>query len=186
VETLSGIKTIELTMDGEEVVGATVNMGQAKTAPADIPVLLPGDEIIDRLINIGGTDYRITCISMGNPHCVVFTDDVKNFPLSSVGPLFEHSELFPESVNTEFVRVIDETHLEMRVWERGSGETLACGTGACASVAAAVKNGYCKKDVPVTVSLLGGDLRIIYSDHCVMMEGPAKTVFEGVCDLDKV
>ena len=186
VETLSGIKTIELTMDGEEVVGATVNMGQAKTAPAAIPVLLPGDEIIDRLINIGGTDYRITCISMGNPHCVVFTDDVKNFPLSSVGPLFEHSELFPESVNTEFVRVIDETHLEMRVWERGSGETLACGTGACASVAAAVKNGYCKKDVPVTVSLLGGDLRIIYSDHYVMMEGPAKTVFEGVCDLDKV
>lgn len=186
VETLSGIKTIELTMDGKEVVGATVNMGQAKTAPADIPVLLPGDEIIDRLINIGGSDYRITCISMGNPHCVVFTDDVKNFPLSSVGPLFEHSELFPESVNTEFVRVIDETHLEMRVWERGSGETLACGTGACASVAAAVKNGYCKKDVPVTVSLLGGDLRIIYSDHYVMMEGPAKTVFEGVCDLDKV
>ena len=186
VETLSGIKTIELTMDGEEVVGATVNMGQAKTAPAAIPVLLPGDEIIDRLINIGGTDYRITCISMGHPHCVVFTDDVKNFPLSSVGPLFEHSELFPESVNTEFVRVIDETHLEMRVWERGSGETLACGTGACASVAAAVKNGYCKKDVPVTVSLLGGDLRIIYSDHYVMMEGPAKTVFEGVCDLDKV
>ena len=186
VETLSGIKTIELTMDGEEVVGATVNMGQAKTAPAAIPVLLSGDEIIDRLINIGGTDYRITCISMGNPHCVVFTDDVKNFPLSSVGPLFEHSELFPESVNTEFVRVIDETHLEMRVWERGSGETLACGTGACASVAAAVKNGYCKKDVPVTVSLLGGDLRIIYSDHYVMMEGPAKTVFEGVCDLDKV
>ena len=186
VETLSGIKTIELTMDGEEVVGATVNMGQAKTAPADIPVLLPGDEIIDRLINIGGSDYRITCISMGNPHCVVFTDDVKNFPLSSVGPLFEHSELFPESVNTEFVRVIDETHLEMRVWERGRGETLACGTGACASVAAAVKNGYCKKDVPVTVSLLGGDLRIIYSDHYVMMEGPAKTVFEGVCDLDKV
>ena len=186
VETLSGIKTIELTMDGKEVVGATVNMGQAKTAPADIPVLLPGDEIIDRLINIGGSDYRITCISMGNPHCVVFTDDVKNFPLSSVGPLFEHSEVFPESVNTEFVRVIDETHLEMRVWERGSGETLACGTGACASVAAAVKNGYCKKDVPVTVSLLGGDLRIIYSDHYVMMEGPAKTVFEGVCDLDKV
>lgn len=186
VETLSGIKTIELTMDGKEVVGATVNMGQAKTAPADIPVLLPGDEIIDRLINIGGSDYHITCISMGNPHCVVFTDDVKNFPLSSVGPLFEHSEVFPESVNTEFVRVIDETHLEMRVWERGSGETLACGTGACASVAAAVKNGYCKKDVPVTVSLLGGDLRIIYSDHYVMMEGPAKTVFEGVCDLDKV
>lgn len=186
VETLSGIKTIELTMDGKEVVGATVNMGQAKTAPADIPVLLPGDEIIERLINIGGSDFRITCISMGNPHCVVFTDDVKNFPLSSVGPLFEHSELFPESVNTEFVRVIDETHLEMRVWERGSGETLACGTGACASVAAAVKNGYCKKDVPVTVSLLGGDLRIIYSDHYVMMEGPAKTVFEGVCDLDKV
>ena len=186
VETLSGIKTIELTMDGEDVVGATVNMGRVKTAPVDIPVLLSGDEIIDRLINIGGTDYRITCISMGNPHCVVFIDDVKNFPLASVGPLFEHSELFPESVNTEFVRVLDETHLEMRVWERGSGETLACGTGACASVAAAVKNGYCRKDVPITVSLLGGDLHIVYSDNCVMMEGPAKTVFEGVCDLDKV
>ncbi len=186
VETLSGIKTIELTMEGEEVIGASVNMGKADTQASSVPVLLKGDEIIDHPVTVGGREYRITCVSMGNPHCVVFTDNVKEYPLSVIGPLFEHNEIFPESVNTEFVRVIDRTHLEMRVWERGSGETLACGTGACASVVAAVKNGFCEKDVPVTVSLLGGDLRIVYTDECVVMEGPAKTVFSGVCDLDAI
>lgn len=182
VETLSGIKTITLTMESGEVVGATVDMGKAETNPSQIPVLLEGEEIINRPITVGDREYRITCVSMGNPHCVIFTDDVRSIPLEKIGPLFERNPLFPESVNTEFIRVIDRTHLEMRVWERGSGETLACGTGACASVVAAVKNGYCDKNTPITVTLLGGDLRIMYGDETVLMEGPARTVFEGTCD----
>lgn len=186
VETLSGIKTIALTMESGEVVGATVDMGKAETQPARIPVLLDGEEIIDHPVTVGGNEYRITCVSMGNPHCVTFVENVRDLPLDQIGPLFERNPLFPESVNTEFIRVIDRTHLEMRVWERGSGETLACGTGACASVVAAVKNGYCDKNTPVTVSLLGGDLRIIYSDETVTMEGPARTVFEGTCDPEEI
>ena len=182
VETLSGIKTITLAMESGEVVGATVDMGKAETNPSQIPVLLEGEEIINRPITVGGREYRITCVSMGNPHCVVFADDVRSIPLEQIGPLFERNPLFPESVNTEFIRVIDRTHLEMRVWERGSGETLACGTGACASVVAAVKNGYCDKNTPITVTLLGGDLRIVYGDETVLMEGPARTVFEGTCE----
>ena len=182
VETLSGIKTITLAMESGEVVGATVDMGKAETNPSSIPVLLEGEEIINRPITVGGREYRITCVSMGNPHCVVFADDVRSIPLEQIGPLFERNPLFPESVNTEFIRVIDRTHLEMRVWERGSGETLACGTGACASVVAAVKNGYCDKNTPITVTLLGGDLRIVYGDETVLMEGPARTVFEGTCE----
>lgn len=182
VETLSGIKTITLAMESGEVVGATVDMGKAETNPSQIPVLLEGEEIINRPITVGDREYRITCVSMGNPHCVIFTDDVRSIPLEQIGPLFERNPLFPESVNTEFIRVIDRTHLEMRVWERGSGETLACGTGACASVVAAVKNGYCDKNTPITVTLLGGDLRIVYGDETVLMEGPARTVFEGTCD----
>ena len=182
VETLSGIKTITLTMESGEVVGATVDMRKAETKPSSIPVLLEGEEIINRPITVCGREYRITCVSMGNPHCVIFTDDVRSIPLEKIGPLFERNPLFPESVNTEFIRVIDRTHLEMRVWERGSGETLACGTGACASVVAAVKNGYCDKNTPITVTLLGGDLRIVYGDETVLMEGPARTVFEGTCD----
>ena len=182
VETLSGIKTITLTMESGEVVGATVDMGKTETNPSQIPVLLEGEEIINRPITVGDREYRITCVSMGNPHCVIFTDDVRSIPLEKIGPLFECNPLFPESVNTEFIRVIDRTHLEMRVWERGSGETLACGTGACASVVAAVKNGYCDKNTPITVTLLGGDLRIVYEDETVLMEGPARTVFEGTFD----
>lgn len=186
VETLSGIKTIDLTIKNEEVIGATVDMGKAETKPALVPVLLEGNEIIDHPVTIGDQSYRITCVSMGNPHCVTFVNDVHTIPLEAIGPLFEHNPLFPESVNTEFVRVVDRTHLEMRVWERGSGETLACGTGACASVVAAVKNGYCDKNTPVTVTLLGGDLHIVYSDETVFMEGPAHTVFEGQCDPGKI
>lgn len=186
VETLSGIKTIDLTIENGEVIGATVDMGKAETDPSLVPVLLEGDEIVDRPITVGGKEYRITCVSMGNPHCVTFVEDVHSVPLAEIGPMFEHNSIFPESVNTEFIRVIDRNHLEMRVWERGSGETLACGTGACASVVAAVKNGYCDKNIPVTVSLLGGDLHIVYSEDTVTMEGPARTVFEGACDPNEI
>ena len=185
METLAGVKTLTLQVENGRCTGASVEMGKAMFAPEKIPICSPS-ECVQMPLEAAGQLWQITAVSMGNPHAVVFTEDPDALALAEIGPAFAGHSLFPESVNTEFVRVIDETHLEMRVWERGSGETLACGTGACASVAAAVKNGYCKKDVPVTVSLLGGDLRIIYSDHYVMMEGPAKTVFEGVCDLDKV
>lgn len=186
VETLSGIKTIALTIEDGNVIGATVDMGKAETKPSKIPVLLDGEEIIDHPVTIGDIEYRISCVSMGNPHCVVFVENVRDFPLDRIGPLFERNPLFPESVNTEFIRVIDRTHLEMRVWERGSGETLACGTGACASVVAAAKNGLCDKNTPITVTLLGGDLHITYSDDTVTMEGPAQTVFEGIWNSDKL
>jgi len=182
IETLSGIKTIRLLFENGEVVGASVDMGKALLAPASVPVLLEGEKIIDHTLVIGDNDYQINCISMGNPHCVIFVDEIHDLDLPRIGPLFEKNSVFPEQVNTEFVRLIDRTHLEMRVWERGSGETFACGTGACASVVAAVENGFCDKGVPVTVRLLGGELIISYTDERVIMNGPAKTIFEGICN----
>ena len=182
IETLSGIKTIKLIFDEGEVIGASVDMGKPDFLPQNIPVLLEGERIINTSHVIGGKTYSLNCISMGNPHCVVFVNDTKEIDLPFIGPLFEKNSIFPEQVNTEFVRVIDRTHLEMRVWERGSGETFACGTGACASVVAAVENGYCAKGVPITVHLIGGDLTITYSDENVIMDGPAKNVFYGVCN----
>jgi diaminopimelate epimerase len=161
-------------------------MGRPVLEAVHIPVDAPVSPVVAAPIEVAGIRFEMTCVSMGNPHAIMFVEDTATFPVEEIGRAFEFHPVFPERVNAEFVQVLDRNEVNMRVWERGSGETLACGTGACASVAAAVKNGYCKKDVPVTVSLLGGDLRIIYSDHCVMMEGPAKTVFEGVCDLDKV
>jgi len=181
IETLSGIKKIKLQFVDGEVVGAVVEMGKAEFAPSEIPVLLDGERVIDRSYWIDGVSYSINCVSMGNPHCVVFVDDVNKIDLPIVGHSFESNPIFPEKVNTEFVRVIDRTNLQMRVWERGSGETFACGTGACASVVAAVENGFCDKGVPVTVHLIGGDLRIVYTDEGVTMSGEAVTVFEGVC-----
>ena len=182
IETLSGIKTIKLIFDEGEVIGASVDMGKPDFLPQNIPVLLEGERIINTAHVIGGKTYSLNCISIGNPHCVVFVNDTKEIDLPIIGPLFEKNSIFPEQVNTEFVRVIDRTHLEMRVWERGSGETFACGTGACASVVAAVENGYCAKGVPITVHLIGGDLTITYSDENVIMDGPAKNVFYGVCN----
>lgn len=185
VETLSGIKTVSLSFDKDRVVGATVDMGKALLAPDKIPVALQGDRIVDQSFFLEEKEYRITCVGMGNPHCVTFVDNVNILNLAALGPAFEHAPIFPERVNTEFVQLLDRTHLKMRVWERGSGETFACGTGACASVVAAVENGFCDKGAPVTVSLLGGDLKITYTDESVLMEGPAVTVFEGVCSLAK-
>jgi len=132
-------------------------------------------------VTIDGTEWQITAVSMGNPHAVVFTDAVDSLPLEKIGPAFEHHPLFPDRVNTEFIRVIDRTHLEMRVWERGSGETFACGTGACAAAAAAVLCGYCDAGVPVSVQLRGGILTVTVSaDWQVTMEGPAQTAYTGI------
>lgn len=183
VATKSGVKTLQLFVQNGEVARVRVNMGAAEFSPARIPANLEGERVVNRPVRIGGMPYSITCVSMGNPHCVVFVDDPYRLSLEKIGPTFENSPLFPERVNTEFVRVIDRTTLQMRVWERGSGETWACGTGACAAAAAAVANGLCPKDADITVRLRGGDLTIRVTDQAVWMTGGAIKVFEGVATI---
>ena len=139
--------------------------------------------IIGQTTEIGGKKYDVTCLSMGNPHCVVFLDDIHSLDLRRIGPDFEHAAIFPERVNTEFVSVLGRNKLRMRVWERGSGETMSCGSGACAAAVAAVLNGYCKKDTDITVKLKGGDLVIRYTDEGVFMTGDAKKDYEGIIEL---
>ncbi len=182
VETLSGIMKITLQRHYGEVVGATVNMGAAILDPKLIPVDLEPDadgRVVNREVTIGEENYNITCVSMGNPHAVVFTENVDGIDIDTVGTAFEHDPIFPERVNAEFIKVIDKKTLKMRVWERGSGETWACGTGACAAAVAAVLNGYCEKDTDITVKLKGGDLKIRYTDDAVYLTGDAVTVFSG-------
>lgn len=180
IETLSGIKYLTLYEDNGKITSAKVNMGKAELNPANIPVLLDGDSVINRMVSVDGKNYAITTVSMGNPHCVVFTEDPSKLDLPHIGPEFEYNELFPERINTEFIEVIDERSLRMRVWERGSGETSACGTGACASVVAACENGFCKKGEDISVKLLGGDLTVRYDyDGTVFLIGNAVTAFEG-------
>lgn len=185
VETLSGIKQLSLECDGESVVSVTVEMGKAEFKAALVPVISDKAEMINEPLCVNGREYRITAVSMGNPHAVVFCDDVKGLNLEEIGPGFEQHRAFPESVNTEFIKVINETCLEMRVFERGSGETFACGTGACGAVAAAVKNGLCPADREITVNLTGGKLFITYrSDGSVAMRGGAVKVYEGVFEYE--
>ncbi len=180
IETLSGVKALRLIVEDGEVTGAEVDMGRAEFCAEKIPVALEEKEIINYPVCIGKESYRITCVSMGNPHCVVFTDDVGKAELSVIGPVFENHPLFPERINTEFVRIVDAHTLEMRVWERGSGETFACGTGACAAVAAAVRNGLCMPGDEIRVILRGGELFVRYTDGGrVLMRGGAVAVFRG-------
>ena len=179
VETRSGIRVLQMQVQDGQVTGVTVNMGQAELAPERIPVALPGSEIIGMPVSIDGKEWEITCVSMGNPHCVVFCEDPDSLDLTKVGPKFEKAPIFPEGVNTEFIRVIDRKTLQMRVWERGSGETLACGTGACASAVAAILRGYCDRKEEITVRLKGGELKIRWDLEAVWMTGPAETVFTG-------
>jgi diaminopimelate epimerase len=183
IETLSGIKELELTVEEGKVTWVTVDMGAPITKADLIPVISEKELLIKEPITVGEQVYEITCVSMGNPHAVVFVEDTASLPLEVIGPIFEHHEMFPERVNTEFIQVIDRNHIKMRVWERGSGETLACGTGACASVVACILNGY--TDHEVTVSLLGGDLKIRYDEklNTVFMTGPAVKVFDGEIEL---
>lgn len=179
IETKSGIKALKLFVEGGKVEKVRVDMGKAVLEPSKIPVLTDKDVFINEKLNVDGRDFFVTCVSMGNPHAVVFLDEEIG-DISKIGPKFENHPVFPDRVNTEFVQVIDNTTLKMRVWERGSGETMACGTGACASVVAAVLNGYCGYDTPVKVILSGGELEIIYqSDGTVFMSGGATFVFEG-------
>ncbi|SES42561.1 diaminopimelate epimerase [Psychrobacillus sp. OK032] len=181
IDTLSGIKFINLQVKDDQMYTATVDMGKASLTPSTIPVLLEEKgALIDFPLQIEETIYNITTVSMGNPHCVLFYEDISSLNLFEIGPKFEHHPLFPESVNTEFIQIENRNTMRMRVWERGSGETLACGTGACAAVVASVLNGYCDKDTDITVKLLGGELSIRYTDNSVFMTGPAKKVFEGM------
>lgn len=181
VETLSGIKLLKITEKNGFADGITVDMGKAEFSPDKIPAIADCESIIDTAITVNENDYNITAVSMGNPHAVTFCDKLEGLDLEKIGPCFEHHEMFPQGVNTEFIRVIDDTTLQMRVWERGSGETFACGTGACAAVVAAVVNGYCKHDTEITVHLVGGDLFITYNrDGTVFMRGGATKVFDGI------
>lgn len=185
IETLSGIKYLSLHVKNGKVESVSVKMGQAKLGKNDLPVISDTDTVINKSVSVADGTYNITCVSMGNPHCVTYVDDVKNLDLETIGPKFEFDPMFPERVNTEFIRVIDRTTLDMRVWERGSGETWACGTGACAAAAASVINGYCEYDKPITIHLLGGDLKITVDRSLnVLMEGPATKVFEGVYEYE--
>ena len=158
----------------------TVDMGKPAFEPANVPVMLEGERVIDRPVTIAGGEYRITCLSMGNPHCVVFADRVDEVDVAHLGPQFEHADIFPARTNTEFIRVVNRTTIKMRVWERGNGETRACGTGACAAVVAATENGLCPKGEPITVKVSGGDLIVTYDDDGVRLTGNAELAFTGV------
>ncbi len=180
VETLSGIKTLFLSVNDEDKVESVrVNVGKPSLSPKEIPVESDKDQVIDEVIKVAGKKFKMTCVSMGNPHCVVFVDDLDDFDIEKYGPEFENNELFPDRINTEFVQVVDNNHIKMRVWERGSGETMACGTGASASVVASYLNELTENEV--YVELLGGTLYIEYdtNEDSVYMTGPAEISFEG-------
>lgn len=183
IETLAGIKILDLRIENDEVVLARVDMGEPILIPKDIPVDSGKDRFISEPVEIDGKTYNVTAVSMGNPHAISYVNDVTNFPLFEVGPKMETHKLFPRKVNAEFVQVVDRSTLKMRVWERGAGETLACGTGACAVLVASVLNGV--SDRIATIKLLGGDLLIEWSekDNHVYMTGPAVKVFEGEIEV---
>lgn len=181
VETNAGIKYLDLQVEDGKVKTVTVDMGMPVLKPEEIPVTAEAgkERLVDEPLMVDGKEYRITCVSMGNPHAVVFVEDTKGVEIEKIGPEFEHHGRFPDRINTEFIHVISRKEIDMRVWERGSGETLACGTGACASVCACILNGFTEDEV--LVHLLGGDLTIRYDrekEH-IFMTGPAVTVFEG-------
>lgn len=191
VETLAGIKYLKFVIDRKApsdrgtVAMVTVNMGEPIFAPSEVPVAIDEDlkQVVDHPVTIDGTSYNITCVSMGNPHCITYVENTDTFPLEEIGPKFESSPLFPRRVNAEFVQVVSRDYLKMRVWERGSGETLACGTGTCATVVASILNGLTEDEV--TVRLLGGELIIKWDreTNLVYMTGPARVVFDGVIEI---
>lgn len=189
VETLGGIKYLDLTVENGKVRLVKVDMGEPHLAPEEIPIAMDNKDVgkvIDEEIAVDGRKYRMTGVSMGNPHTVVYMDDLKELEIEKIGPKFENHPRFPQRINTEFAHVLDEHTVEMRVWERGSGETLACGTGACAVAVASILNGLTKRKV--TVKLLGGDLMIEWNEENghVFMTGPAEVVFDGEIDLSGI
>lgn len=188
VETLGGIKYLDLTVKDGKVALVRVDMGEPELSPEKIPIIMKGysdetDRVLNAQIKVDGKEYHMTGVSMGNPHDVVYIDDVQGLDIEKIGPKFENHERFPQRINTEFARVIDRKTVEMRVWERGSGETLACGTGACAVAVASILNGYTEREVEIR--LLGGNLQIEWNeeDNHVYMTGPATVVFDGEIEL---
>lgn len=183
VETLAGIKTLDMTVENGQVILVRVDMGEPILVPKNIPVNSEKERFVAEPVIIDGATYKVTCVSMGNPHAVTYVDNVNNFPLEVVGPKMETNRLYPRKVNAEFVEIVDRNTLKMRVWERGAGETLACGTGACAVLVASVLNGLSERKA--TVKLLGGDLLIEWSekDNHVYKTGPAAKVFDGEIEL---
>ena len=179
IETASGIKKLQLFITNEKVTSVCVDMGKADFNPQKLPTTLDAETIIDYPVEIDGKDYHITCLSVGNPHCVVFSKRVDGVDIERVGPLFESAPFFPERTNTEFIRIVNPVTIKMRCYERGNGETLACGTGACAAVAAAVENGFCQKGMDITVKVRGGDLIVNYTDERLTLTGDAKLVYTG-------
>lgn len=177
VATGSGIKYLDLTVEDGKVVLVKVDMGAPILEPEKIPAKV--SKATGEKLTVQGKEYEVTCVSMGNPHCIVCVDDVDELAIEQVGPFFEHHEVFPDRVNTEFIKVLDRNTVQMRVWERGAGETWACGTGACAVAVACILNGWTEREV--TVKLRGGDLRICWDQdkNTVFMTGPAATVFDG-------
>ncbi len=184
VSTKAGIKILDLSVENGEVATVRVDMGEPILRPEEIPCLFEGDTAIDRDIEVGGQKYKVTCVSMGNPHAVVYMDDIDNLEIEKIGPLFEAHKMFPRKTNTEFLEIIDNENIKMRVWERGAGETWACGTGACASAVASVLNGLVGRSV--TMHLRGGDLKIEWDEatNHIFMTGSAKKVFDT--DVDYV
>lgn len=179
------IKYLDLTINEEDLVETVkVNMGNPILEPSQIPAVFEGDMAVDVPIEVQGQEYKVTCVSMGNPHAVVFVEDTTGLNLEKIGPDFEHHKVFPNRTNTEFVEIVDRKHVKMRVWERGTGETLACGTGCCATVVACVLNGLTDTDVEVEV--LGGKIQIRWDreSNLVYMTGPATTVFEGEIHIE--
>lgn len=186
VNTASGIKYLDLTIEDGKAVQIRVNMGAPILEPFKIPVISEKEIVLDEPILADGKEYRITAVSMGNPHAVTYIDDVKGLDIEKIGPQFEHHPIFPDRVNAEFVKVLDRHTVGMRVWERGAGETLACGTGACAVAVASILNGLTEDEV--TVKLLGGDLKIYWDrkENLVYMTGPAEVVFDGEIKLPDI
>lgn len=185
VATKSGIKYLDLSIKDGKVSMVKVNMGSPILTASQIPVVSETEEVINAPIEVNGSVYHMTAVSMGNPHAIIYMDEVSDLDLEKIGPCFENHIAFPDRVNTEFVKVLDRHTVQMRVWERGSGETLACGTGACAVAVASILNDLVDADAPVTVKLLGGDLHIVWdqSANLVYMTGPAATVYDGEIDL---
>ncbi|MBE6954422.1 MAG: carbamoyl-phosphate synthase large subunit [Ruminococcaceae bacterium] len=182
IQTASGVRRLDLYTRNGKVTSVCVHMGKADLRAASLPTTLPGEKIVDLPVTIGEEEYRITCASIGNPHCVVFCDRVDGVDIETIGPLFEHAEYFPERINTEFIRVVNGSTVKMRVYERGNGETWACGTGACAAVIAAVENGKLSKGRDITVKVRGGDLIVNYTDEEVTLTGDAILVYEGTLE----
>lgn len=184
LETLSGIKYIKMYIENGKVTSARVSMGAPILKSSDIPTLLGGDTVIAQPLEAGDKTVSVTCVSMGNPHCVTYIDDTDSLDIEKIGPVFENHPAFPDRINTEFIQVVSDSCIKMRVWERGAGETLACGTGACAATVASILNGYCKRGEDIKVILRGGELKINWTHGGdVYMTGPAETVCTGEIDI---